>query len=153
MSDPITHSKSAGVVDVDEKFADDVAVRSEEVVELPSVDADLAAARQLFGYDETRRLIRKVDIRLLPPLFIAYLLRSMDTNMTSYVKAINTTDPSNILTQLNMSTNDFSFAATAFSVTYAVFEIPSNLTIKWMTPRVRLISIKTSATDPCRSFT
>ncbi len=114
MSLPISLPLTPHEVINEKKYTDDAAVCSEEVIEIPAVDGDLAAARKLFGYDDTRRLIRKVDIRLLPPLFIAYLLRSMDTNMTSYVKAINTTDSSNILVQLNMSVNDFSFAATAF---------------------------------------
>ena len=49
------------------------------------VDADIAAARQLFTYQDGERLKRKADWRLLTFLALAYLLKNMDQNLASYV--------------------------------------------------------------------
>ena len=37
---------------------------------------------------------------------------------------------------LNMTKDDYSFVSTFFAIFFLLAEIPSNLTIKWATPRV-----------------
>ncbi|KAL7421487.1 hypothetical protein Q5752_004374 [Cryptotrichosporon argae] len=104
-------------------------------------DDDAAAARRLFSYEDAQRLKRKVDLRILPVLFIGYLCRGMCQNMASYVKAMNTGTDRNILSQLDMTTDAFAWASTAYSITYTITEIPSNMTIRWATPRIHLARI------------
>jgi hypothetical protein len=42
----------------------------------------------------------------------------------------------NIITQLHMTTDQYAYLATAFTVSFALFEVPMNLFIKKATPRV-----------------
>ncbi|KAK4684453.1 hypothetical protein P7C73_g5723, partial [Tremellales sp. Uapishka_1] len=97
--------------------------------------------RQQFTYADSQRLKRKADWRLLPILITAYLIKNMDGNIVSYVKTMNTGEASNILKSLHMTTDQYAFAATCFTVPFIIFEIPSNILIKWSTPRLHFVRI------------
>ena len=45
------------------------------------VDSDVAAARQMFTYEDGERLKRKADWRLLSLLALCYLLKNMDQQL------------------------------------------------------------------------
>ncbi|WWC71968.1 uncharacterized protein I206_105927 [Kwoniella pini CBS 10737] len=102
---------------------------------------EVANIRSEFTYDDSKRLLRKADWRLLPLLIAMYLCKNMDGNLVSYVKTMNTGESGNILKSLNITANQFAFAQTCFSVTYIVFEVPSNLIIKWASPRLHFFRI------------
>ncbi len=59
---------------------------------------------------------------------------------------MNSGKATNILTQLNMTKNDYGYLSTIFTATYTVFEIPSNIMIKWSSPRVS--NLLQSQADP-----
>ena len=59
---------------------------------------------------------------------------------------INKGKPSNILAQLGMTSDQYAYANTVFTVFFIIAEIPSNLMIKWATPRVS--SLVSSVSSP-----
>jgi hypothetical protein len=71
----------------DTPLYDDKDLLSSEVLPVEQgedvVDADVAAARALFSYQDGERLKRKADWRLLTFLACAYLLKNMDQNLAS----------------------------------------------------------------------
>jgi len=49
---------------------------------------------------------------------------------------MNAGEKGNILTDLGITSNQYAYASTCFSVTFIAFEIPSNIIVKWSSPRV-----------------
>ncbi|EIM81962.1 MFS general substrate transporter [Stereum hirsutum FP-91666 SS1] len=101
----------------------------------------VTATRTDFSYHDTRKILRKVDMHLLPLLMLSYLLKNLDVNMISYVKTMNSGQPTNALTQLGMSTNDWAWNSTVYTITFMIFELPSNMILKWSTPRLHYFRI------------
>lgn len=141
-------------IDPEDKHADIVSVDKH---------VDRHEERNLFTYQQGKQLLRRADWHILPILILLYLSKNMDGNLVSvslrlsrrsrpfkpvltylgiqYVKTINTTSESNILTALNITSNQYAYAATCFSVTFVLFEVPSNFLIKWSTPRVSFLQM------------
>ncbi|ORY35298.1 major facilitator superfamily domain-containing protein [Naematelia encephala] len=103
-------------------------------------DPDLEARRQ-FTYEAGEKLKRRVDWHLLPLLILAYLVKNMDGNVVSYVKVMNSGKSTNVLKELDISTDQWADMSTIFTVFFFIFEIPSNLIIKWSTPRLHFVRI------------
>ncbi|CAD6583332.1 MAG: hypothetical protein CYPHOPRED_002341 [Cyphobasidiales sp. Tagirdzhanova-0007] len=74
-------------------------------------------------------------------MMTAYLLRGLDQGAISYVKTMNPHSSRNILSQLSMTDNGFSYASTVFTLFYALGELPSNLLVKKVTPRWHYLRI------------
>lgn len=60
---------------------------------------------------------------------------------------MNAGEPGNILSDLGITSNQYAYASTCFSVTFIAFEIPSNFIVKWSSPRV---SPSLDFTSKCR---
>ncbi|KAL4971160.1 major facilitator superfamily domain-containing protein [Aspergillus desertorum] len=69
-------------------------------------------------------LLRRVDIRILPIMFLAYFLQFLDKVCLNYANVMG------IQSDLSMSGNDFSWLATAFFIAYAVAEIPQGFLLQ-----------------------
>ncbi|ORY03758.1 putative allantoate permease [Clohesyomyces aquaticus] len=83
------------------------------------------------GIDE-KALVRRIDLRLLPILFIVYV--------TAFLDRVNI---SNALTMglqkdLHLKGNQANIALTIFFVPYVLFEVPSNILMKKLKPHVWL---------------
>ncbi|KAG7093043.1 hypothetical protein E1B28_009337 [Marasmius oreades] len=83
------------------------------------------------GVDE-KKLIRKVDIALIPWLSLLYLLSFLDRSSIGNAKLYN------LEGDLGMSDNQYLISLTVFFVVYAVFEVPSNIFLKWLRPSIWL---------------
>ncbi|EMD01017.1 hypothetical protein BAUCODRAFT_61784 [Baudoinia panamericana UAMH 10762] len=84
-----------------------------------------------------KALVRKIDLYLLPTIWIMYLLSYMDrTNIGNARVAGMTTD-------LKMDSNQYSVALIVFFITYVLFEVPSNLLLSKTKPSVFLPVIMT----------
>ncbi|KAK4688127.1 hypothetical protein P7C73_g1988, partial [Tremellales sp. Uapishka_1] len=94
-----------------------------------------------FTYQQTKKLLWKVDLHLLPLLMLSYLLKNMDTNIISYVKTMNTGEKTNVLAQLGMTSNQWAYMSTVYVIPFLLFDVPSNLILKWSTPRVHFCRI------------
>ncbi|CAO3662796.1 unnamed protein product [Rhizopus stolonifer] len=75
-----------------------------------------------------RRLIRKIDLRLIPWLSILYLLLSLDRNNIGNARL------GSLEQDLNLVGNQYYTALTIFFAGYVIFHIPSNLMVKRLRP-------------------
>ncbi|OJJ53525.1 hypothetical protein ASPSYDRAFT_162671 [Aspergillus sydowii CBS 593.65] len=80
----------------------------------------------------TRRLMRKVDLHLLPLLVAMYLLNFLDRNNLSQAR-LGTLEP-----DLGMSGTDFNLATSILFVGYLLMQLPSNLLLTRVRPSLFL---------------
>ncbi|EGP91745.1 uncharacterized protein MYCGRDRAFT_54413, partial [Zymoseptoria tritici IPO323] len=81
---------------------------------------------------EEKALVRKIDLFLMPTIWIMYLLSYMDRTNIGNAKVAGMTD------DLGMSSNDYSVALVVFFVTYVAWEVPSNLILSKTKPSIFL---------------
>ncbi|WVQ85841.1 hypothetical protein IAT38_008009 [Cryptococcus sp. DSM 104549] len=105
------------------------------------VEDENAAIKAKFTPEHEKKLLRQVDLRLLPLLIMAYLLKNLDVNSISYVKVIASGKPTNILNELHISTDYYAWTSTIYTIPFILAEIPSNLFFKKQTPRLHVLRI------------
>lgn len=112
--------KKAGIIDVE---ADRSSVAEGEVAHGRRMPESLAS----LGKDELERLnkklLRKIDMLILPPIMILYILNYIDRQNLSAAKL------QGIMEDLNITTQQFATAVSILFVGYLPFQIPSNLII------------------------
>lgn len=79
-----------------------------------------------------RKLLRKVDIRLLPTLIVMYLLNFLDRSNLAQARQ------GTLEKDLKMSGTDFNLATSIFFVGYLLMQLPSNLLLTKMRPAIYL---------------
>ncbi|KAI7268661.1 MFS general substrate transporter [Hortaea werneckii] len=123
------------------------AVYRENVVE--SNDTDLAPAHNDFqkevletadphftvSKEREQKLIRKLDIRILPMIMWMYLMSFMDRVIIGAARLYGVEE------DLNLGPNQFQLAVSILFVTYCIFETPSNLIIKRLNPAYYLCGL------------
>ncbi|KAK5464893.1 hypothetical protein LTS15_001456 [Exophiala xenobiotica] len=70
---------------------------------------------------ETKRILRKVDYRLLPMLTLLYVLAFLDRGNIGNAKVAGMNK------ELNLTGTQYNIALTVFFFPYAIFEVPSNI--------------------------
>lgn len=91
--------------------------------------ADACKPDSLSGFDNVeiarlnKKLVRKMDLFILPPIGILYILNYIDRQNLSAAKL------QGIMEDLNMTTEQFATAVSILFVGYLPFQIPSNLII------------------------
>lgn len=80
------------------------------------------------------RVYRKIDRRVVPLTFLAYFLQFLDKVIINYANIMG------FSTDLGMSTQDFSWMATAFFIAYAVAEFPQGILLQKF-PAARVLGI------------
>ncbi|KAL5358924.1 major facilitator superfamily domain-containing protein [Aspergillus floccosus] len=88
---------------------------------------DAVAAPQITPEME-KKILRKMDIHLIPMLALLYLLAFLDRGNIGNAKI------EGLLDDLHMSGHQYSMALTVFFFPYAAFELPSNLLLKKLRP-------------------
>ncbi|KAJ6051394.1 vitamin H transporter [Penicillium canescens] len=88
-----------------------------------------------FTTEEERALVRKIDLTLLPTIWVMYLLSYLDRTNIGNAKI------SGMELDLNLTSNQYSIALVVFFVGYVVFEVPSNLALGKSRPSIFLPSI------------
>ncbi|KAM0723107.1 hypothetical protein Q7P37_001307 [Cladosporium fusiforme] len=84
---------------------------------------------------EEKALVRKVDLWLLPCIFVMYLLSYMDRTNIGNAKVAGMTD------DLGMDSSEYSISLIVFFITYVIFEVPSNLILARSKPSIFLPTI------------
>ncbi|KAI2633537.1 MFS general substrate transporter [Hypomontagnella submonticulosa] len=79
-----------------------------------------------------RSLLRKLDLRLLPAVGVLYLLSFLDRSNVGNARI------EGLLTDLNITGNQYLTGLTLYFVGYVLFEIPCNIVLKRTTPRIWL---------------
>lgn len=75
-----------------------------------------------------KRLNRKLDIRILPPLFVLYVLSFLDRGNIGNARI------QGLEKSLHMKGQDYSIALFIFFIPYVLLEVPSNLILKRVAP-------------------
>ncbi|KAJ7642795.1 MFS general substrate transporter [Mycena polygramma] len=96
-------------------------------VEAPVYNADVDTS----GVDE-RKLLRKLDLALIPWLSLLYLLSFLDRTSIGNAKLYH------METDLHMSDDQYLISLTVFFFSYAIFEVPSNVFLKRLRPSIWL---------------
>ncbi|KAJ7281384.1 MFS general substrate transporter [Mycena rebaudengoi] len=81
------------------------------------------------GIDE-RKLIRKVDLRLIPWFSVLYLLSFLDRTSIGNAKLYN------LEGDLKITDNQYLVSLTVFFISYSIFEVPSNIFLKRLRPSI-----------------
>ncbi|KIM99148.1 hypothetical protein OIDMADRAFT_181575 [Oidiodendron maius Zn] len=82
-----------------------------------------------------RRILWKVDLRLIPPLFIMYILNYLDRNNIGNAKVAG------MQTDLHLTSSDYSLALSIFFIGYLLLEVPSNMILSRTRPSLYLPSL------------
>jgi len=77
-----------------------------------------------------RRLMWKIDLHLVPPLCILYLLAFLDRVNIANAKLYNLTE------DLGLVGNQYNICLVLFFVPYVIFEIPANILLKKFRPSI-----------------
>ncbi|KAI1084580.1 major facilitator superfamily domain-containing protein [Whalleya microplaca] len=85
--------------------------------------------------EEERKLVRKIDLFLLPTIFLMYLLSYMDRTNIGNAKIAG------MYADLDLDSERYSIALVVFFVGYVVFEVPSNMLLARTRPSVFLPTI------------
>jgi MFS family permease len=93
----------------------------------PLYNADMDTS----GVDE-RKLVRKLDMALVPWLSFLYLLSFLDRTSIGNAKLYN------LEPDLHMTDNQYLISLTVFFFSYAIFEVPSNVFLKRLRPSIWL---------------
>ncbi|KAL4931455.1 major facilitator superfamily domain-containing protein [Aspergillus undulatus] len=81
-----------------------------------------------FSAQMQKRVLRKMDLRLIPMLALLYLLAFLDRGNIGNAKI------EGMLDDLHMSGQEYNLCLTVFFFTYVAFELPSNLLLKKLRP-------------------
>jgi sugar phosphate permease len=100
-------------------FVDEEKAPVTSSTESPSTDINTA---------EEDRLVRKIDLHLLPILFVLYMFAFLDRVNIGNAKI------EGLLTELNMSGTQYNVASMILFVPYIILEVPSNLLMKRIPP-------------------
>ncbi|KAL3439922.1 major facilitator superfamily domain-containing protein [Aspergillus insuetus] len=82
-----------------------------------------------------KKVLRKMDIRLIPIVSALYLLCFLDRGNIGNAKI------EGLLEDINLTSAQYNMCLTAFFFTYAAFELPSNMVLKRLRPSIWLSAI------------
>ena len=90
-------------------------------------------------YDEKsqKRLRRRLDVRVVPPLFALFFVSFLDRGNIGNARIQGLEE------SLNMQGQDYAIALFIFFIPYILFEVPSNILLKRLNPNVWLSFIVT----------
>ncbi|KAI9710336.1 MAG: hypothetical protein M1820_002831 [Bogoriella megaspora] len=88
-----------------------------------------------FTAEENHTIMRKVDRRFLFLIGMMYLIKNIDYTNAASAKVLQVGQPRNILKELHMTADDYNWVQSIYFISYIVFEVPSNLLLKKMSPR------------------
>ena len=77
-----------------------------------------------------RKLIRKMDWRILPLCAFIYLINYLDRSNIGNAKILNSETGDSLLQQTSMTANGYSLVVSLFAVAYTLFDVPSNWVMK-----------------------
>ncbi|KAA8911485.1 major facilitator superfamily domain-containing protein [Sphaerosporella brunnea] len=89
-----------------------------------------------FSVEDEKRVMRKVDRKFLLLIGVLYLIKNLDYQNAASIKVLQVGQPSNILNELRMTADEYNWVQSIYFISYIIFEVPSNLFLKRMTPRL-----------------
>ncbi|KXN73679.1 MFS general substrate transporter [Conidiobolus coronatus NRRL 28638] len=111
-------------MDVEDQNIHPVVKTKSDDIELPEIQA----TNEEFDETRVKKLIRKVDLRLLPYLTLLYLFSFLDRVNIGFARVYRMEE------ELHLTPDQYSWTLSIFFVGYVLFEVPSNLLLKKVTP-------------------
>ncbi|KAL3461764.1 major facilitator superfamily domain-containing protein [Aspergillus heterothallicus] len=96
------------------------------------VDAQQLATQWVDGTAEEKRLVRKLDWRILPCTWVLYLLGYLDRANVSNAKTGGMED------DFGITSSQYSIIVLVFFISYLIFEVPANMILSRVRPSVFL---------------
>ncbi|KAF1845055.1 MFS general substrate transporter [Cucurbitaria berberidis CBS 394.84] len=90
---------------------------------------------EIMTEDKMKKLVRKIDIYVLPQLIVLYLMSYIDRTNVGNAKLFGA------LQDMGLSGQDWNTALSVFFVTYALGAVPSNIMLQKFGPRIWLPTI------------
>lgn len=87
------------------------------------------------------KLYRKLDLRIIPPLWCLYFLTSMGTSLYGNSLTMNMETNNSLRQQLKLTPHDTSTASALYYVGYILFDVPMNLLMTKLAPQAWLSRI------------
>ncbi|KAF2501237.1 putative MFS transporter [Lophium mytilinum] len=81
-----------------------------------------------------KALVWKQDLRIVPLCAAIYLLCYLDRSNIGNAKVLNAATKDDLLSQTKMSNFQYTIALMVFLIAYALFEVPSNILLKRLSP-------------------
>ncbi|KAL2669757.1 hypothetical protein Neosp_015202 [[Neocosmospora] mangrovei] len=110
---------------LDDEITDDISMNNHE---------QRMKDRALLSPDEEKKLLRRVDFRLMILCAIIFMIKNVDANNAANARIMNKGTDRNIMTQLNMTADDYNWVSTVYNIPFMLFEIPTNMIVKKMLP-------------------
>ncbi|KAI9935109.1 hypothetical protein ASPWEDRAFT_116819 [Aspergillus wentii DTO 134E9] len=101
-----------------------------------TADEERKALLRSFTPEDDKRIRRKIDRRFLWLIGMIYIIKTIDYTNAASVKVLQVGSDRNILKELNMTTDQYNWVQSIYFISYIVFEVPSNMLLKRMTPRL-----------------
>ncbi|KAJ4397346.1 hypothetical protein N0V93_001571 [Gnomoniopsis smithogilvyi] len=139
MSDRDSPLNEKIVVDQDESGTDKAFVRrgphhglhnntEDEIKRIAALALAEGTTLDSFKHLDEKKILRKMDLRLIPVLALLYLLSFLDRGNIGNAKI------EGLQEDLGLRSYEYNWCLTAFFFTYAAFEVPSNLLLKKLRP-------------------
>ncbi|GAA5849057.1 hypothetical protein JCM8547_006428 [Rhodosporidiobolus lusitaniae] len=89
-----------------------------------------------------KKLVRKIDLRILPLICLSYLLNYLDRTSLGNARTLNQDKPGESLVEaLNLKGMRYNIVVAVFFIPYVLLEFPSNTLLKYFTPSRHLARI------------
>ncbi|TVY65202.1 putative transporter [Fusarium oxysporum f. sp. cubense] len=99
---------------------------------------EVAALMREFSGARYNKLMRKLDLRLIPMIAILYLIAYLDRGNIANARLAG------LEKDLGMEGDQYNVALTIFFVSYIIFEVPANMALKYLSPRIWITLIAVS---------
>jgi sugar phosphate permease len=109
--------------------------RKELVDEIDNLATRPGVTMASFAHLDEKKILRKMDLRLIPMLALLYLLSFLDRGNIGNAKI------QGLDTDLKLTGSKYNWCLTIFFFSYAAFEVPSNLLLKKLRPSIWLPTI------------
>ncbi|KAL1840212.1 hypothetical protein VTJ49DRAFT_695 [Mycothermus thermophilus] len=96
---------------------------------------------QDYNVDRVEKVYRKLDLRIIPAFWALYFLTSAIRSNIGIAQTMNKDVGHDLPTILSLSDHDISLALALFYVSYVLFDLPSNLVMSRLSPRVWMARI------------
>ncbi|KAH6636791.1 major facilitator superfamily domain-containing protein [Chaetomium tenue] len=96
---------------------------------------------QEYSIERVEKVYRKLDLRIIPAFWVLYFLSSAIRSNIGIAQTMNTAAGHDLASVLSLSPRDTSTALALFYVSYVLFDLPSNLVMSRLSPRVWMARI------------
>ncbi|KAK6003707.1 hypothetical protein QM012_009478 [Aureobasidium pullulans] len=109
--------------------------KNEKIAAIDAIAEDPSVTLESFAHLDINKILRKIDMRLVPMLTVLYLLSFLDRGNIGNAKI------EGLAEDLHLTGAEYNWCLTAFFFTYCAFEVPSNMLLKKLRPSIWLPSI------------